>query len=205
MTESFGPYCGFPLDRGMPPGKEGSCGRPFAGIEVRIVDVDTGEPVGPGVGGEIQLRGPNIMRAICGRLRSEVFTVDGFYPTGDLGRVDDDGFLFFHGRKDDMFKVRGATVYPSEVEAALHSIPLVARAYVVDVELGGTTCVGAAVVLADGEERTPEELAEDLRPRLSSFKIPTRWKIVGHEEVPVTATGKIDQQALRRLIRDATQ
>jgi len=205
MTESFGPYCGFPLDRAMPAGKEGSCGTPFAGVEVRIVDVDSGEPVGPGVGGEIQLRGPNMMRAICGRLRSEVFTVDGFYPTGDLGRVDDDGFLFFHGRRDDMFKVRGATVYPSEVEAALHSIPVVARAYVVDVDHGGTTCVGAAVVLADGEERTPEELASELRPRISSFKIPTLWKILGHDALPVMATGKIDQKALRRLLADATQ
>jgi acyl-CoA synthetase (AMP-forming)/AMP-acid ligase II len=202
MTESFGPYCGFPLDRAVPSGKEGSCGKPFAEVEVRIVDVDSGEPVGPGADGEIQLRGRNLMRAICGRLRSEVFTVDGFYPTGDLGHLDDDGFLFFQGRRDDMFKVRGATVYPSEVEAALHSIPVVARAHVVDVDLGGTTGVGAVVVLAGGEERTPEDLAADLRPRLSSFKIPTRWRILSHGSVPVTATGKIDKQALKSLLQD---
>jgi acyl-CoA synthetase (AMP-forming)/AMP-acid ligase II len=131
-----------------------------------------------------------------------VFTVDGFYPTGDLGHLDDDGFLFFQGRRDDMFKVRGATVYPSEVEAALHSIPVVARAHVVDVDLGGTTGVGAVVVLAGGEERTPEDLAADLRPRLSSFKIPTRWRIISHGSVPVTATGKIDKQALKSLLQD---
>ena len=69
MTESFGPYCGDRLDQTLPAGKEGSCGRPFADVEVRIVDLDTGAPVGAGVVGEIQLRGPNMMRGICGRTR----------------------------------------------------------------------------------------------------------------------------------------
>ena len=96
-------------------------------------------------------------------------------------------------------------MYPSEVEAALQSIPGVARAHVVGVDQAGTTCVGAAVVLDDGEERTPEELAGDLRPRLSSFKMPTLWKIVAHGALPVMATGKIDQQALRRLLLGSTQ
>ena len=85
MTESFGPYCGDRLDRDLPPGKEGSCGRPFADVELRVVDPDTGERVEPGVVGEIQIRGRNLMRGICGRVRSEVFTPDGFYPTSDLG------------------------------------------------------------------------------------------------------------------------
>ncbi len=127
MTESFGPYSGDRLDRTLPAGKEGSCGRPFADVEVRIVDLDTGAPVGDGVDGEIQLRGRNMMRGICGRTRAEVFTDDGFYPTGDLGHLDADGYLFLSGRHDDMFKVRGATVYPSEVERALHSIDDVRR------------------------------------------------------------------------------
>jgi acyl-coenzyme A synthetase/AMP-(fatty) acid ligase len=67
MTESGGPYCGARLDTDMPAGKRGSCGRPFAGIEVRIVDPDTGEVAAPGVQGEILLRGPHMMRGICGR------------------------------------------------------------------------------------------------------------------------------------------
>ena len=58
MTESFGPYTGFPLDRTLPPGKEGSCGRPFDDVEVRIADVETGVPITEGAVGEIQLRGP---------------------------------------------------------------------------------------------------------------------------------------------------
>ena len=133
MTESFGPYCGDPLDRDLPADKRGSCGRPFVGVEVRIVAVDDGTEAAVGETGEIQLRGPNVMRGICGRPRGDVFTPDGFYPTGDLGYVDGDGYLFFTGRLDDMFKVKGATVYPSEVEAALHANPDVQRAVVVDV------------------------------------------------------------------------
>jgi acyl-CoA synthetase (AMP-forming)/AMP-acid ligase II len=98
MTETFGPYCGERLDRELPRGKEGSCGRPLPGVEVRLVDPDTGAVVGTDTVGEIQVRSRNLMRGICGRLRAEIFTVDGFLPTGDLGVVDDDGYLFFRGR-----------------------------------------------------------------------------------------------------------
>ena len=158
MTESFGPYCGDRLDQPLPPGKEGSCGRAFAGIEIRIVDVDTGTPLGPDALGEIQLRGPNLMRGICGRPRTDVFTADEFYPTGDLGRLDADGYLYLTGRRDDMFKVRGATVYPSEVERALHGIRGVRRAFVVDIVHDGSTAVAAAVIATPDRELTVDEL-----------------------------------------------
>ena len=159
MTESFGPYCGDRLDRDLPDGKQGSCGRPFADVEVRIVDTDTGEPVAPGGLGEIQIRGRNLMRGICGRVRAEVFTADGFYPTGDLGVLDADGYLFFRGRRDDMFKVKGASVYPSEVEAALLAIPEVEKAFVVDVVHDGAPAVGAVVVLDPDSDCGVEQLA----------------------------------------------
>src|SRR4051795_3573088 len=122
MTESFGPYAGYRLDQTLPPGKEGGCGQVFDGTELRVVDLDTGAPVAAGETGELQLRGLNLMRGICGRTRAEVFTEDEFYATGDVGHLDDDGFLFLTGRRDDMFKVRGATVYPSEVEGALRGL-----------------------------------------------------------------------------------
>ena len=70
----------------------------------------------------VQLRGPHTLRGTCRRSREDLFTVDGFYPTGDLGHLHHDGFMFYHGRSDDMFKVSGATVYPSEVEQALRAI-----------------------------------------------------------------------------------
>ncbi|HLM17732.1 MAG TPA: long-chain fatty acid--CoA ligase, partial [Acidimicrobiia bacterium] len=88
MTESFGPYSGYRLDQTLPAGEEGSCGQVFDDVEVRVIDLDTGEPVAHGQTGELQLRGPNLMRGICGRTRAEVFTDDGFYATGDIGHLD---------------------------------------------------------------------------------------------------------------------
>ena len=203
MTESFGPYSADRLDTDLPAGQEGSCGRPFPSVEVRIVDVDTGAEVAAGTTGEIQLRGPNLMRGICGRLRSDVFTVDGFYPTGDLGSLDADGYLFFVGRRDDMIKVKGATVYPSEVESALLTVPGVARAHVVDLHAhadGDRVELGAVVVLAADASLTEADLAHEAKARLSAFKVPTHWAVVARDEVPVTATGKVDKAALQALL-----
>ncbi len=146
MTETFGPYCGYPADTDMPRSAWGSCGKPFDGMEVRIVDPDSGDPVPTGTVGMIQIRGPHTLRGVCRRSREELFTVDGFYPTGDLGHLDDDGFMFYHGRSDDMFKVSGATVYPSEVEHALRTIDGVENAFVTNVLGPNGDRVGAAVV-----------------------------------------------------------
>ena len=200
MTESFGPYCADPLDRDLPEGAWGSCGRPFAGVEVRIVDVDSGTEVAPGATGEIQLRGPNLMRGILGRPRHAVFTPDHWYPTGDLGHVDPQGYLFFTGRRDDMVKVKGTTVYPSEVEAALVTVPGVRRALVVDLDVDGTVVLGAAVVLAPDADLDVVALTAAARERLSSFKVPSRWVIITPGDVPMTVTGKVDKAALQALV-----
>jgi acyl-CoA synthetase (AMP-forming)/AMP-acid ligase II len=193
MTEAFGPYCGYPADTDMPRSAWGSCGKPFAGTEVRIVDPDTGEPVPVGTIGMIQIRGPNTLRGICRRRREEVFTTDGFYPTGDLGHLDDDGFMFYHGRSDDMFKVSGATVYPSEVEQALRGVEGVHNAFVTDV----SGAVGA-VVIADGPV---DRLREAARKLLSSFKVPTVWLLVDSDDaIPRGATGKVDVAALKQML-----
>jgi acyl-CoA synthetase (AMP-forming)/AMP-acid ligase II len=200
MTETFGPYCGIRLDLELPEGKLGACGRPFEGIEVRIVDPGSGEPLPAGQQGEIQVRGPNLMRGICGRLREATFTPDGFYPTGDLGILDADGYLFYKGRRDDMFKVSGATVYPSEVEAALRSIPEVAQAYVTNLSEATREVVGAAVVTR--EACTLAHLEREARARLSAFKVPKRWvRLRSPAEVPTLATGKVDKAGLQDLIR----
>ncbi|MDQ2649945.1 MAG: acyl--CoA ligase [Actinomycetota bacterium] len=201
MTETFGPYCGDRLDHDLPPSAHGSCGRPFDGTEVRILDVDTAQPVGPGGQGEIAVRGPNVMLGIVGRLREATFTVDGFYRTGDLGHLDADGYLFYAGRVDDMFKVSGATVYPAEVEAALRASPLVQQAYVTNVvdDVTGADAVGAAVVLAP--DATLDDVRDDVRTRLSAFKVPKRWVVLGSPaEVPTLASGKVDKPGLQALL-----
>jgi acyl-CoA synthetase (AMP-forming)/AMP-acid ligase II len=177
MSETCGSYIGDRLDRDLPPGKEGSLGRVFEGYEVRVDD------------GELLVRGRNVMRGICGRVREETFDADGWYRTGDLADIDDDGYVRFKGRADDMFKVKGATVYPSEVEAALRSIPGVRQAHVTD--------RGALVVT----DLALEEVAAAARARLSSFKVPGRWVVTGDASaVPMTATDKVDKAALQALL-----
>jgi len=199
MTETFGPYCGDRLDTDLPAAKFGSCGRPFADVDVRIVEPETGIELAAGQQGEIWLRGPNLLRGICGRVRSSVFTADGSYRTGDLGRLDQDGYLWYIGRLDDMVKVKGATVYPSEVEAALLSLDAVREAHVTDIAGAiGLREVGALVV----SDASVEEIRQAVRDRLSTFKVPTRWLVTEESKVvPLLASGKIDKPALQHLLQ----
>lgn len=203
MTESFGPYCGYPADTDMPRSAWGSCGKPFRGMEVRITDPDAGRPLPAETIGTIEIRGSNTLRGICRRSREEVFTVDGFYPTGDIGRLDAEGFLFYHGRSDDMFKVSGATVYPSDVERALRKIDGVANAYVTNVSGPHGDRVGAMVV-CNSATMSAEQLRSSARKLLSSFKVPTVWRLVDSDDmVPRGPTGKVDSGRLRDLLRGA--
>jgi acyl-CoA synthetase (AMP-forming)/AMP-acid ligase II len=196
MTESFGPYCGYRADTDMPRSAWGSCGKPFDGMEVRIVDPDTGQPVPADTIGMIEIRGPHTLRGMCRRSREDLFTPDGYYPTGDLGHLDGDGFMFYHGRSDDMFKVSGATVYPSEVEQALRTIDGVENAFVTEV----SGAVGAVVI----GDVTVEDLHIAARKRLSSFKVPTVWQVVdSDEDIPRGTTGKVDVRKLRTVLAGA--
>lgn len=200
MTETFGPYCGYRSDVDLPEDKFGSCGKPFDGIEVRVVDPDSGETCPEGGPGEIWIRGRNMMRGICGRPRSSVFTIEGYYRTGDLGRLDGDGFLWYEGRLDDMFKVKGATVYPSEVEAALLAIDGVRQVVVSPVDIEGAPTEVGAVVVSD---HALTDIVAGLRARLSSFKVPTRWLVTSDAgRVPAFASGKVNRRAVAQLLAD---
>jgi acyl-CoA synthetase (AMP-forming)/AMP-acid ligase II len=202
MTEAFGPYCGYPADTEMPAAAWGSCGKPFPGMEVRIVDPDSGEPVAAGAVGMIQIRGPHTLRGICRRSREELFTADGFYPTGDLGHLNEDGFLFYHGRSDDMFKVSGATVYPSEVERALRGIDGVDNAFVTNVSGAAGERVSAAVV--GSRALSAVQLSESAGKLLSAFKVPTVWLLLeSDDDVPRGGTGKLDIPRLREMLIEA--
>ncbi len=197
MTESFGPYCGYPADTDMPRSAWGSCGKPFDGMEVRIVDSDDGTPVPRGIDRrDPDPRSPTSCAESVAAAAMSVFTPDGYYPTGDLGHLDDDGFMFYHGRSDDMFKVSGATVYPSEVEQALRTIDGVDGAFVTEV----SGSVGAVVISG----MAVDDLRAAARTRLSSFKVPTVWLAVDSDEaIPRKATGKVDVAALREMLHDA--
>jgi acyl-CoA synthetase (AMP-forming)/AMP-acid ligase II len=139
-----------------------------------------------------------MMRAICGRTRCELFDAEGWYATGDLGSLDHDGYLWYAGRRDDMFKVKGATVYPTEVEGGLRTVAGVAQAFVTDVAGAGGAAEVAALVVSALETAA---LADAARARLSAFKVPTLWLVVATPDgVPMSATGKVDKPALQRLL-----
>jgi acyl-coenzyme A synthetase/AMP-(fatty) acid ligase len=192
MTETAGPYCGDRLDTDLPADKFGSCGRPFTGIDVRI-----------GEAGEIQLRGPRVMRTIVGRLRESIFDADRYYRTGDVGSLDADGYLWYDGRLDDMVKISGATVFPGEVESALRTIDGVRQAHVTDVTIEGSTQIAALVIT----DLVIDEVASAAAAKLSSFKVPTLWLTAASTDlVPLSASSKIDKAALQQLItRDGSR
>jgi long-chain acyl-CoA synthetase len=169
----------------------GSVGRPIDGVEVRAVD-EHGEALPAGETGQLAIRGHNVMKGYWGRpdATAAAITPEGWFLTGDLGEVDEDGFVYVVGRLKDMIIRGGLNIYPREVEEVLHRHPAVGEAAVVgvpDERLGEE--VGAAVVLAPGASAEPEELRDWLKQRVAPFKYPRHvWML---EELPKGPTGKI--------------
>jgi acyl-CoA synthetase (AMP-forming)/AMP-acid ligase II len=201
MSETFTAHSAEPLDVRLPDGKAGASGRSVGGFERRLVHPDTGEVVPAGEVGELQLRGSALMSGLYKMERNKVFTPDGFYPTGDLARIDADGYLYFVGRRGDMIKTKAANVSRLEVEAAMRELPEVELPVVVglaDSELGQR--VVSAVVPAKGADPTQESLRAKLRDALSSYKIPRDIVFITHDEIPRTMTGKIKLHEMAQLI-----
>jgi fatty-acyl-CoA synthase len=175
----------------------GSCGRPFFHTEVRVVD-DNGEDVGPEVKGEVLLRAPNVMRGYWNRPEdTEAALEGGWLHTGDIGRMDADGFLYIMDRKKDMIISGGENIYPAEIEDSLRNNPKILDVGVIGFphEKWGEA-VMAVVVVKEGEELTEAQLIEWCKGKIGKFKIPK--KVVFAESIPRTPTGKI----LKRLMRE---
>ena len=202
MSETFAPHSAEKLNYRMPEDKPFCCGRPVNGYERRIVDPETGAEMPIGEVGELQLRGGALISGMYKRRREEVFTPDGFYPTGDLCRIDADDYLYFIARRNDMIKTRAANVSRLEVEAALNALPEVVTSVVTglaDDEFG--QIVAAAVLPAPGTAPSEDDLRKALREELSSYKVPRRIVFIAHEsEIPRTDTGKIKLHELGQLI-----
>ena len=201
MSETFTAHSAEPLDVRLPEDKAGASGRAVDGFERRIVNPETAEEVPLGQVGELQVRGGALMSGLYKVDRRKVFTRDGFYPTGDLARLDADGYLYFVGRRGDMIKTKAANVSRLEVEAAMRGLPDVDVPVVVglpDPELGQR--VVAAVVPAKGASPTAASLRAQLREVLSSYKIPREIVFITHEEIPRTMTGKIRLHEAARMI-----
>jgi len=192
MSETFSAHSAEPLDTRLPEDKAGSSGRAVDTYERRLVNPESGEEVPLGQVGELQVRGGGLMSGFYKVNRKEVFTRDGFYPTGDMARLDADGYIYFVGRRGDMIKTRAANVSRLEVEAAMRGLPGVELPIVVglpDPELGQR--VVAAVVPAKGAAPTDDSIRAALRAVLSSYKIPREIVFITHDDVPRTTTGKI--------------
>ncbi|TGD76136.1 long-chain fatty acid--CoA ligase [Mangrovimicrobium sediminis] len=201
MSETFAVHSAEPLNVRLPEDKAGAAGRTVHGYERRVVDPETGEEVAAGEVGELQLRGGGLMHGFYKVDRRKVFTPDGFYPTGDLVRVDADGYLFFVARRGDMIKTRAANVSRLEVEEALRALPEVELPVVTglpDVELGER--VVAAVVPAAGCTPNAAELQQALRKRLSSYKVPRDIVFITEAEIPRTSTGKLKLNEIGAMI-----
>jgi acyl-CoA synthetase (AMP-forming)/AMP-acid ligase II len=204
MTESFGMHGFSRMDTPMPVGKGGSNGRKLPAMERIIVDPETGEVQPPGQPGEVWLRGPHMMIGYYGKERWEAFTRDGWFPTGDLATIDEEGFLWFHSRMGEMIKTTGANVAPPEVEAALARCPGVREAIVFGVpdEARGEAVV-AVVSPTHGDTVTPEALTAALREMISPYKLPREIAIMSFEEIPRTAAGKPIKTRLREMLYPA--
>jgi acyl-coenzyme A synthetase/AMP-(fatty) acid ligase len=201
MSETFAAHSAERLDFRLPDDKAGASGRTVGGYERRVVDPETGAEVALGQVGELQIRGGGLMSRFYKVDRAKVFTADAFYPTGDLVRLDVDGYLYFVARRGDMIKTKAANVSRLEVEAALRGLPEVELPIVVglpDPDLGQV--VAAAIVPAPGTAPTQETLRTALRQTLSSYKIPRRIVFITHDEVPRTATGKLKLFELADMI-----
>jgi steroid-24-oyl-CoA synthetase len=177
--------------------KPRSAGRAVPILEIRVVD-DQGRDVPTGEVGEIWFRGANLFRGYWGKpeATSEAL-VDGWLRTGDIGRLDAEGFVTIEDRKKDMVLRAGENVYCAEVEAALYEHPGVHEAAVFGVphpRLGEE--VAAAVVPKLGTTLRPEELRAHVAARIAAFKVPSIWQ-VRDARLPRTATGKILKRALR--------
>ena len=176
--------------------KVGSVGTPIDGVQVRIVDED-GNCTPAGTPGEIQVRGHNVMKGYWNLPdATEAAIKDGWFCTGDIGRVDEDGFYYIVDRKKDLIIRAGYNVYPREVEEVLHEHPAVADAVVIGMphdSLGEE--VGAAVVLKRDASAGVSELREFVKHRVAAYKYPRRIWIVG--SLPTGPTGKV----LRREVQ----
>ncbi len=176
--------------------KEGSIGLPLAEVECRVVD-DNDVELAAGEIGELIVRGENVMAGYFNKEAETKETLkNGWLHTGDLARMDEDGYIYLVDRKKDLIITGGLNVYPREVEEVIYQHPKVKEAAVVGIndKLRGEY-VKAFVVLKNGEESTPKEITRYLKEYLAGYKIPREVEFIA--ELPKNGAGKI----LRRMLK----
>ncbi|HEX8512679.1 MAG TPA: malonyl-CoA synthase [Allosphingosinicella sp.] len=181
----------------------GSVGPPLPGIEIRIADPATGAALQDGEIGAIEIRGPNVCKGYW-RMpdkTAEAFREDGYFISGDLGFVDEGGYVRIVGREKDLVITGGLNVYPAEVEAAIEAIPGVAECAVIGVpHLDFGEGVVAVVVAPPGAALQEPAILSGLAESLASFKRPKRIFLV--DDLPRNAMGKVQKNVLRERYSD---
>ena len=196
-TENYGNCCVTPHT--WPLQRRAACqGPPLPGVTIRIRDPDTGATLPSGQIGEIEVRG-YLTRGYDGdsaRFNGDVFTDDGFFKTGDLGALDDDGAMHFAGRRSEMIKRSGINVSPAEVEDTLQQHAAVALAGVTGLDdRDRGEIIIAYVVARPGHDIDPDDVLAFCRQRLSRYKVPDR--LIVAESLPLTVTGKLMRRELK--------
>jgi malonyl-CoA/methylmalonyl-CoA synthetase len=176
----------------------GTVGHPLPGVGLRVVD-DTGQPCATDAIGHIQVRGPNVFSGYwqMPEKTAEEFTADGWFKTGDVGRIDPRGYVTIVGRSKDLIISGGYNVYPAEVEGFLNELPGVAESAVVGVphpDFG--EAVIALVVARPGQTPEPAALIAALKARIANFKVPKQLFVVA--ELPRNTMGKVQKNLQRQ-------
>jgi long-chain acyl-CoA synthetase len=183
--------------------KRGSAGRAIPGVTLEVRS-DAGEPLPAGAEGEVWARGANITPGYWNDvLASAEVLRDGWLRTGDMGRMDEDGFLFLSGRRSDMIKTGAHRVHPLEVEEVLYELPGVAEAAVVGVDDDILGQVVKAYVVCDGGARDARAVRAHCRSRLAPHKVPKCVEFV--DALPRTAAGKLRRAGLAGALREASR
>jgi long-chain acyl-CoA synthetase len=187
------------------PRKAGSIGTPIDGVEMRVVDLD-GVEVPQGQTGEIQIRGHNVMKGYWNLPDATKATItdDGWLNTGDVGKVDEDGYFYIVDRTKDMIIRGGYNVYPREIEEVLYEHPDVAEAAVIGIphdSLGEE--VGAAVALKKGAAVTADELRDYVKARVAAYKYPRLVWLV--DALPKGPTGKVQKRDITVPTTESTR
>jgi malonyl-CoA/methylmalonyl-CoA synthetase len=188
-----------PLDGDRRPGRVGT---PLRGVSLRVVE-ESGQQVTAGDIGQVEVKGPNVFGGYWRRpeLDAETFTADGWFRTGDLGRIDEDGYLELVGRSKDVIISGGLNVYPKDVESVLDRAAGVVESAVVgipDADLGER--VVAAVVAEEGFVVDVQALRASLRDRLAPYQVPKHVTVL--ETLPRNAMGKVEKNVLRSLLAE---
>ncbi|HKY13992.1 MAG TPA: fatty acid--CoA ligase family protein, partial [Microthrixaceae bacterium] len=204
MSETASFLTGLPSTTPRAGFRSGSYGRLLPGNELQVRHPTSGRVLGAGEEGELVVRGPTLMAHYVKRTRPETFDEDGWFRTGDLGSYDEDGHVYFAGRRTEMIKTAGANVSPAEIEVQLQAYEPVklARAVGVPDERRDEVPV-LCVALKDGAEASEDDITAFLRTRLAAYKVPRRVLFFTEEEIPMTRSRtKVQHQQLIALVQE---